>query len=173
MDLLFLADFSVIRPEPGLLFWTLLIFVLFWWLMSKFAFRPIQEGLKKREQDIQNSLDAAKMAREELANLQAHNEELLKQAQEERVMILREAKEAKETIIKEAKDRAKEEAKKIVLSAKQEIEHQKMEALTNIKNEIGQMAINIAEKVVHHKLQDSKESTNLVDQLVKEINFNN
>ncbi len=107
--MIFLADFSVIRPEPGLLIWTLLIFLLFWFLMSRFAFKPIAEGLKKRETDIQDALDQAKKAREEMANMQAENEKLLAQAREERALILKEAKEAKEEIIAEAKDRANNE----------------------------------------------------------------
>lgn len=55
--MLFLADFNVLKPEPGLLFWSLLIFTIFWWLMSRFAFKPIGEALKQRETDIQNALD--------------------------------------------------------------------------------------------------------------------
>ena len=76
--MLFLADFSVIKPEPGLLFWTTVIFLIFWFLMSKFAFKPIGEALKQRESDIQTALDEAKKAREEMSNLQAENEKLFK-----------------------------------------------------------------------------------------------
>jgi F-type H+-transporting ATPase subunit b len=146
--MLFLADFSVIRPEPGLLIWTTLIFLLFWGLMGKFAFKPIQNALKEREQDIQNSLDSAKKAKEEISSLQSHNENLLKQAAEERAAILKEAKEAKESIISEARERAKEDAQKIVQAAKVEIEHQKMEMLTNVRNDIGLLSIEITQKLV-------------------------
>ncbi|MEI4920525.1 hypothetical protein Q8G81_33735, partial [Klebsiella pneumoniae] len=88
-------------------------------LMSRFAFNPIAESLKKREMDIQNSLDEAKKAREEMANLQAENEKLLAQAREERSQILKEAKEAKDEIIAEAKERANTEYKRKVESALQ------------------------------------------------------
>ncbi len=171
--MLFLADFSVIRPEPGLLIWTTLIFLLFWGLMGKFAFKPIQNALKEREQDIQNSLDAAKKAKEEISSLQSHNENLLKQASEERAAILKEAKEAKESIISEARERAKGEAQKIAQAAKLEIEHQKMEMLINVRNEIGLMSIEIAEKLIHQRLSDKKESLQLTQKLVDEIRFEN
>lgn len=120
--MIFLADFSVIKPDFGLLFWSTIYFVLFWLIMARFAFRPIASALKKREDDIQDSLDEAKNARDEMANLKSENEQLLIQAREERAKILREAKEAKDTIIKEAREKAKDEAKKIVASAKTEIE---------------------------------------------------
>ena len=95
MEVLFLADFSVIKPEPGLIIWTTIIFAIFWYMMSKFAFGPIQQALRKREEDIQGALDEAKKAREEMANLQAQNETLMAEAQEERAKIIKDAKHAK------------------------------------------------------------------------------
>ncbi len=172
MDFILLADFSVIRPEPGLIIWTTLIFFLFWTIMGRFAFRPIQNALKQREDDIQGSLDEAKRVREEMANLKAENEEILKQAYEERAKIVREAKEAKDSIIKEAKDTAKKEAKKIVSSAKQEIENQKMAAITEVKNQMGMMALEIAEKVLRKELQGDAEQEAYVNKLMKETKFN-
>jgi len=166
------ADFSVIRPDPGLVFWTTLIFLIVWFVLGRFAFRPIQKALKKREQDIQESLDEAKRTREDMANLKAENEQLLKLAQEERAKILREAKEAKETIINEAKTRAKDEARKIVASAKEEIEHQKMAAITEVKNQVGNMAIDIAERLLQKELKGNAEQEKFVNKLVDEIKLN-
>ena len=136
------------------------------------AFRPIQAALKKREEDIQSSLDEAKNAREEMANLKAENEELLQQAREERAKILKEAKEAKENIIKEAKDKAKEEAKKIVVAAREEIENQKMAALTEVKNQVGVIALDIAEKILRKELDNNSEQEAFVKRLVDEANAN-
>ncbi|NRB62680.1 MAG: F0F1 ATP synthase subunit B [Saprospiraceae bacterium] len=170
--MLILADFSVMKPDPGLVFWTFLIFLLVWGILGRAAFRPIQNALKKREQDIQNSLDEAKKAREDMSQLQAQNEQLLKQAQEERTKILKEAKDTKESIIKEAKEEAKGEAQKIVADAKAQINNMRMEALTNIRNEVGTMAVDIAEKMMRAKLEGDKEQEALVAKLVEEIKFN-
>ncbi|MEZ4980168.1 MAG: hypothetical protein R2769_00985 [Saprospiraceae bacterium] len=63
MDFIFLADFSPIKPDFGLLFWTTIIFAIFWLMIGKAAFRPIASALKKREDDIQHSLDEAKELR--------------------------------------------------------------------------------------------------------------
>ncbi len=171
-NILFLADFSVIRPEPGLLIWTILIFALFWFLMSKFAFKPIQQGLKKREDDIRNSLEEAKRAREEVSNMQAQNEALLAEAREERSKILKEAKAVKDSIINEAKEKAKEEAQKIVTNAKQEIENQRMAAVTDLKNQSGKMAIQIAELLLRKELKDKADQESYVKSLVDEIKMN-
>ncbi|HMN90121.1 MAG TPA: F0F1 ATP synthase subunit B [Saprospiraceae bacterium] len=170
--IIFLADFSVMKPEPGLLLWTIIIFALFWMLMARFAFKPIQNALKQREVDIQQSLDEAKKAREEMANLKSENEQLLRQAQEERMKILKEANEAKETIINEAKTRAKEEAQKIVASAKEQIENQRMAAITDIKNQTGMVALEIAEKLIRRQLKGDAEQEQFVKTLLEEMKLN-
>ena len=167
----FLSDFNVIKPEPGLLIWTSIIFILFWLLLAKFAFRPIANALKKRENDIADALAEAENARAEMAAMKAQNEEILSQAREERSKILKEAKEVKEGIIAEAKGKAKEEAKKIVAEAKNEIESQKNAALKEVKNTVGTMALDIAEKVIKKELATDSKQQRFVEDLVKEINL--
>lgn len=171
-NVLFLADFSVIKPDPGLIFWTTLIFLLVWVLLGRMAFGPIQNALKKRENDIQSALDEAKKARDEMAALHTKNEELMRQAQEERAKILKEAKETKDAIVKEAKEKAENEARKIVTNAKQDIENQRLAAMTDLKNQVGVLAIEIAEKVLRNQLDNKGAQEKLVDDLVKEIEMN-
>lgn len=170
--MLFLADFSVIKPDPGLLIWTTIIFGLFWFLMSRFAFKPIAESLKKREMDIQSSLDEAKHAREEMSNLKAENEILLAKAREERSAILKEAKEAKEEIIAEAKERANSEYKRKVESAIQDIENQKLAAMVALKNQAGQLAVDIAEKLLRKEMSNKSEQEAYAKSLAENINLN-
>lgn len=174
MNLIFLSGggFGPLQPDPGLILWTTIIFLLFWFIAGKFGFKPIAEALKKREHDIQDSLDEAKKARQEMANLKAENEELLAQAREERTMILKEAKEVKENIISEAKQKAKEEAKKIVSEAKESIENQKMAAMIEIKNQTGQMALEIAEMVMRRELKGDAAQEKYVNELVDNIKLN-
>jgi F-type H+-transporting ATPase subunit b len=166
------VDFSPIKPDFGLLFWTLLIFLLFWGIIGKFAFGPIRSALSKREKDIQDALDQAKMAREEIANMKSENVALLAEAREERTQILQQAKENKNAIIAEAKEKAKEEAQKIVSNAKNDIENEKKAALIEIKNSVGSMALEIAEKVIRKELQGDKEQTSFVDKLVDDFKLN-
>ncbi len=170
--MIFLADFSVLKPDFGLLFWTTIIFLLFWTLIGKMAFRPIVSALKKREDDIQSALDEAKKARQEMADLKAENEELLIQAREERALILKEANVVKDKIIAEAKEKAKEEAIKIVKTTKEQIEHQKMAAITDLKNQVGIISIEIAEKLIRKELEKDPSMQEYVGTLVKDIKLN-
>lgn len=167
-----LADFSVIKPDPGLIFWTSVIFLLFWFIVGKFGFRPIANALKKREDDIQSALDQAKSAKEEMANMKAENEALLAKAREERAVMLKEAKDTKNEIIAEAKNKAKEEAQKIANTAMVEIENQKKAAMVEVKNKVGVMALDIAEKVLKKELKGNSEHESFVNTLVDEIKLN-
>src|SRR5690606_11824318 len=168
----FLADFNVIRPEPGLFFWSIVIFAIFWFLIGNLAFKPIANALEKRENDIQDALDQAKKAKEEMQKLQADNEQLIQEAREERSKILKEAKDAKESIIKEAREQAKVEANKLIANAKVEIESQKNAAIADVKNQLGSMALEIAEKVLKKELANDKDQINYVDKLVDDMNLN-
>ncbi len=164
--------FAPFQPTPGLAIWSLLIFLLFWFIMSKLAFKPIMQGIKTREEDIQSALDEAKKAKEEMANLKSENEALLQQAREERAAMLNDAKEAKNNMISEAKDKAKAEANKIMADAKNEIENQKNAALAEVKTQVGLMALEIAEKVIKKDLKGESSQVELVNKLVAEVNQN-
>ncbi|MGB0862413.1 MAG: F0F1 ATP synthase subunit B [Saprospiraceae bacterium] len=170
--MIFLAEFSVITPEIGLLFWTTIIFLVVWFLLGKTAFGPIAKALKNREESIDNALQAAETARKDMAALAAKGDELAKQAQEERASIIQEAKEQKAKMIEEARDEAKAEASKIITSASDEIERQKRAAMTDVKNQAGALALQIAEQVIRKQLAGNTEQEAFVSELVKDIKLN-
>ena len=167
-----LLSFTPFQPTPGLAIWSLVIFVLFWVIMGKFAFKPIARALEQREADIQNALDSAKSAKEEMATLKAQNEKIMAEAREEKAKILQEAKEIKNQTINEAKEKAKEEASKIITTTKNKIENQKKAAIAEIKTQVGGMAIEIAEKLVRQQLKGQADHEAYVKKLVDEFNLN-
>ena len=170
--MIFLVDFSPIKPDFGLFFWTLIIFGIFFFLLSKFAFKPIAQALKDRENGIADALGSAEKARLEVANMKVENEQILAQAREERMKMLKEAKEQATAIVNESKNVAKEEASKIIVNAKQEIENMKLAVITDVKNQAGTLALEIAEKVIRKELKGNAEQVALVNTLVKEMNLN-
>lgn len=167
-----LVTFTPFQPTPGLAIWSSVIFLLFWFLMAKFAFRPIADALAKREGDIQDAMDTAKKTKLEMANMKAENEKLLAEAREERSKIIQEAKDIKNQMITEAKEKAKEEANKIVTNALSDIENQKKAAIAEVKSELGAMALSIAERVIRKELKGNAEQEAYVNTLVKEVNLN-
>lgn len=169
----FLLDAAdLIKPELGLSFWTLVVFLVLWFILGKFAFKPIVQALKDREKNIEESLTQAEKARSEMANLVAKNEMLLEQAKEERNKILAEARDLGENLKASIVEKAKVEAGKKVEDAIREIETQKKAALVDMKNKIGEMALEIASKVVRKELSSDAAQVEYVDKLVKEVNLN-
>lgn len=163
---------SIIEPSIGLIFWTTFIFLLFWFLMSRFAFKPIAGALKEREDSISESLAAAERAKEEMAALQSENERIISEAREEKAKILREAKEVGEKFISDAKEKAKTDAKKIVDDATAEILVQKTAALSEVKNQVGLIAVTMAEKVLGKELKDRGDQETYVSELIEQVKLN-
>ena len=107
-----------------------------------------------------------------MSNLKAENEALLAQAREERSKILKEAKEAAANFEAEQREKTKDKMQKLIADAKQEITNMKMEAVTDLKNQAGQMAVEIAEKVIRKDLANDKAQADYVNKLVDEIKLN-
>ncbi|MBK9330635.1 MAG: F0F1 ATP synthase subunit B [Sphingobacteriales bacterium] len=163
---------SLLTPDFGLVFWTTIVFLTFWFLIGKFALKPIVKSIKDREQSINDALSAADKAKEEMQKLQSDNAALLKEAREEGAKILKEAKEVKDSIITDAHNKAKEDAVKIVADAKAEIEAQKKAAMAEVKNEVSKISIEIAQKVLGRELDAAKDQQTYINSLVDKINVN-
>jgi len=163
---------ELLLPKLGLLVWTLLAFLIVFFLLKKMAWPAIIKGLRDREQGIADSLATAERVRAEMAQLKNENEELLALAREERAQLLKEARETKDRIINEAKESAKLEANKIIAEAQQAINTQKMAALTDVKNQVGKLVIEVSEKVLRRELGDKQSQETHIKGLVDEVKLN-
>jgi F-type H+-transporting ATPase subunit b len=163
---------QLLTPEFGLIFWTLLAFIIVLVILKKYAWKPILASLHQREQGIAESLATAERVRAEMAQLKSENEELLAKAREERGLMLKEARDTKDRIISEAKEQAKTEANKIMVEAQQAINIQKMAAITEVKNQIGKLVIEIAEKVLQKELSTPEAQESHIKSLVSEVKLN-
>lgn len=163
---------DLLTPSFGLLLWTLLAFLIVLFILKKFAWKPILNSLKERENTIADSLATAERVKAEMSQLKSENEALLAKAREERAQLLKEARDTKDRIISEAKEQAKIEANKIVLDAQAAIHQQKMAALTDVKNQVGTLVIEVAEKVLRRELGNKTEQENYIRQLADEVKLN-
>ena len=104
---------DLLSPDFGLIFWTVLIFLLTLLILSKYAWKPILNMLNERERNIADSIETAERIKAEMSQMKSEHEQVLLEAKAERSHILKEAKEAKDQIISEAKEQAKAEARKV------------------------------------------------------------
>jgi F-type H+-transporting ATPase subunit b len=163
---------ELLLPHLGLIFWTFLAFIIVFFLLKKFAWKPILKGLSDREAQINDAIQTAEKVKLEMAQLKNENEALLVTAREERSAMLKEAKEIRDKMINDAKEEAKQHAAKIISDAQASIHNQKMAAMVDIKNQVGKMVIEISEKILRKELSDKPQQETYIRQLTEEIKLN-
>ena len=163
---------KLLLPEFGLLIWTLLAFLIVFFILGKYAWPAIVKGLRDRETGITEALATAERVKAEMAQLKSENEALLAQAREEWAIMLKEARDTKDKIINEAKEQAKIAADKILTDAQGMIEQRRMAALIEVKNEIGMIVVEISEKILRRELENKTEQEKYIKKLAEEVKLN-
>ena len=163
---------SLTTPAIGTLFWSVIIFVLFFLILTKFAWKPILSAVNARDEMIKGSLESAAKAREEMLKLQSDNEAIFRKAREERENILKEARDVRDKLISEAKGKATEEAEKLIAKARAGIENEKLKAISEIHDQVATLSVEIASKLLGEKLKQTGEQEKLIDSYLKEVDFN-
>ena len=153
----------------GTMIWMTIAFLALILILKKFAWKPILNAIKEREDSIESSLQTAERVKKEMQELQANNEKLMIETRAERDLLLKEARGTKNEIIKEAREKAKEEGDKMIQSAKEAIQNEKMLALSELKNEVGNLSIEIAEKLLQRELDTKNKQRDLVDKLLQDV----
>lgn len=162
---------SLVEPSFGLIFWMTLSFLAVLFILAKFAWKPILNGLKEREASIADALNEAKKAREENAAMMARNEDLMRAAREEREVLLKEARDIRDREIAQAKAKAKTEADALLSRARVEIQNEKNAAITEMKNQVAELSILVAERILKDKLADNVAQQGLVDKVMAEADL--
>ena len=163
---------QLLNFDPGLILWQLIIFLLLFFLLAKLAWKPIISSLKEREQSIQDALDTAEKARQEMATLKSENEKLLKEAREERDKMLRQAREASNRMIEEAQGDAKKSADKIIEDARAAINIEKQAALKEVKIQVANFALEVASKLMKKDLASDAAQKELVEGYINDLKLN-
>jgi F-type H+-transporting ATPase subunit b len=169
-NLLILA--SLIEPGIGLIFWTSITFLLLLFILGKYAWKPILNAVKTREENIKNALTSAEKALNDMRELRSNNEKILNEARAERDSMLKEARETKEAIVAEAKHKAQAEADRIMTSTREQIQNEKNAAVAELKNQVAVLSIEIAEKILKSELSNDEKQKALVSNLMKDVNLN-
>jgi F-type H+-transporting ATPase subunit b len=132
--------------------WSFAVFVLLAGLLAKFAWKPIMEGLDKRERGIADTIAATRAANEEAKNMLASYERRLAEASEEVRGMLEEARRdaeaTRQAIVAEARKAADDEQAR----AKREIGLATDDALSRIAERAGELAMDVASKFIRQKL---------------------
>ena len=163
---------QLLLPKLGLILWTLIAFGIVFYILAKYAWKPILKSLDEREKNISNSILSAENMRKEMDEMKSENEALLAKAREERSQMMREAKEIRDKMIQDAKEQARKETNKIVADAQSVINQQKMAAITDLKNQVGNLVLEVSEKVLRRELNNKEDQEKYIQQLAHKVELN-
>jgi F-type H+-transporting ATPase subunit b len=160
----------LVSPGLGLMIWTLLVFGITMWVLSKVAFPRIQEALDRRAKTIAESIEAAERQRRESDELLEEYRGRLAEAREQADDIMSRARKAAETAEAEATTSGKEKRDELVAAAKRDIEAETRRSLEQIRKEVADLTVLATEKVTRKTLT-ADDQRRLVEEALSEVDF--
>lgn len=163
---------NLVIPEPGLIFWQLVVFLGVFLILRSKAWGPIVQALKDREKSIEEALMKAKEAEKKTQELTSQNEAILAEARIERDKMIAQAQTNAKAIVEEARAEAQKKAAEDLSRARQEIATEKAAAMSEIKNLVASLSLDIAEKVLRQRLAQDSGQQALVQQYLSDLKIN-
>jgi F-type H+-transporting ATPase subunit b len=161
----------MLEVNTGLISWTIVTFVLLLIVLRKFAWKPLLEGLQRREERVRTSIERAEQAQKDAERLMEENRQRLAQADQESHRLLSEGRVLAEKLKADIVEQANKQSRKMIEQAHQEIEREKEAALAQLRDEVATLAIKAAEKILDETL-DEKQQRKLLDTYLDSIKGN-
>ncbi len=158
----------MLDPNPGLMIWTIITFLALLVILKKFAWKPLLEGLQRREESVRHAIEQAERARQEAEKILEENRRQLERAEQEGHRILAEHRTLGEKLKSEIVEKAHEQSRHMLEQAKMEISREKDSALAQLREEVASLAIGAAGKILDETL-DEKKHRKIVDAYLKEL----
>ena len=158
----------LLNVDTGLMFWTIVTFVLLLLVLKRVAWKPLLAMLDEREKRIRDSLNQAERAREEAQSAAEENRRAMEQAQADARRTILEGREAAERAANEVRDRAANEARQMLEQARRTIRQEKDQAIQELRTRAAGLAIEAAGKVLDENL-DNDRNRKLVDEFIDSI----
>jgi len=162
------GDKGVMNIEAGLMFWTFVTFIVLLLLLRAFAWKPLIEILKKREETIRDSIEGAKKAKEEAQRLVDEHKAKMAELEKSVEAALEKGRVQAEALGAEITEKAREDATRIRERTEAEIVQAKEEALLDVRNEVLGLSTTIASKILARNLKP-EDQNRIVDEVLAEV----
>jgi F-type H+-transporting ATPase subunit b len=160
----------LVSPNLGLMIWTLLVFGITMYVLSKVAFPRIQQALDKRANLIRDSIDEAEKTREEARKILEEYRARLKEAREQADEIIARSRKTAETTTAEAVEEGRDKREELLAAARRDIEAETRRSLERIRKEVADLTVLTTEKVTRKSL-DTEDQKRLIDEALAEVDF--
>ena len=142
--------------QINLMFWTLLIFLLLFWILKRYAFPVILSSVEAREKALEEAIDAAKRDRDEAARLLADQQAQIEGARGESQKIIAEARAMAEKLRADTLEKTRQEQQEMLARARRDLAAEHEKAIAQLRREAVDLAIAGASKVVEENLDSDK-----------------
>lgn len=159
---------NLVQPNPGLIIWTIVTFVLLAFLLKKFAWKPILERIEARDRTIREALEESKRAREAADEALAKNKEMVAQARADAARIIDAGQKEAERARAEILEKAKGEASSVLEQGRKQIEFETRQAVAQLKGTVVDIALQAAGKLIQASLDDPQHRR-LVERTLEEL----
>jgi F-type H+-transporting ATPase subunit b len=159
---------GLLSPHGGLMFWTLAIFLVVWFILSKYAFKPITAAVEAREKALEDAIAAAKTDREEAARVLAEHRRQIEAARGEAQKMIVEGRAVGEKMRAEMIEETRGQQQEMLERARREIEAEKVRAIAELRREAVALAIAGAGKVIEKNL-DNEANRKIVESFLSSI----
>ena len=160
----------LVSPNVGLMIWTLVVFVISMYILSKVAFPRIQAALDKRQQAIEDAIDTAERTRTEADQLLAEYRERLAEARQQADEIVARARKTAENNEAEVIADGRRKREEMMAQTRRDIEQETRRAIQEIRNEVADLTVLATEKVTRKTLTDADQKK-LVEEALSELDF--
>lgn len=160
---------SILTPNPGLLFWMLLAFLVVFFVLARYGLPAILNMVDQRNQYINENLQKAQQAALQLENIKQESESLIQEAREKQASILKEAAATRDAIVEKAQEKAHEEGARILAEAKAEIENQKQVAINDIRKQVAILSVEVSGKILRKKLSADDAQMDYINGMLDEV----
>lgn len=159
---------ALLSIKPGLIIWSLVNFLIFFFLLAKFGAKPIANALKAREDKINGAIAAAEQANKRAEQILTQSQEKLDAAQNEVAVILTKGREQADIQIRKASEEADKVKREKIDEAAREIERSKDAAIKQLRNEVASLVVIATEKILDEKL-DKDRDYKLIDKYIEHL----
>lgn len=155
----------LIQPKFGTMFWTVVIFLGVWYILAKFAWKPLLGAVEARERGIRDDIDNARKEREASQRLLDEHKALVAQAHKERSDAVEAGRRDAERLKAEILDEARIQRDQLMKQAEARIDAGLRHARAELKGEAADLAIQAAGKLLAKNLDDATQRRLVEDYL--------
>jgi F-type H+-transporting ATPase subunit b len=158
------------RLIPGLMIWTIVFFLIVFFILRKYAFGRIQAKLDERREHVQRAIEAADHARDEAQRLLDEHKKLIAEARGQGEAILAEARKTRESMEQRMREETEAERQRRLEETRKEIAAETARALQQIRAEVADLTLEAASRVVGRTL-DAKRDQELIEEALAGLDF--